>query len=227
MGLEIVELLMDVEDAFDITLPEDDYARTVGGLYALVLKKLNAKKEEVCLSSVVCFRLRRAVMQHCDIKRKQFRLNTELSEVFPRPDRRRLWSEVQRTTQFSIPSLVRSRMACWLAIALWLPSGAVLAHYLKIRASFGFFLLYALAYAPAAFLLTVPLAAQFPERCRTVRDAIKMILARNYGKLSKEFQYADSDEAWGVLKRLVAEKLNVPPERVTPEARFVEDLGCN
>ncbi len=43
MGMDVVELVMRVEETFGIELPDDEAATatTVGGLYRLVLEKLN------------------------------------------------------------------------------------------------------------------------------------------------------------------------------------------
>ena len=53
MGLDAVELIMGVEEAFDIEIPDEEAPtiRTVGQMYALVLRKLALIEARPCMSS--------------------------------------------------------------------------------------------------------------------------------------------------------------------------------
>ena len=62
---------------------------------------------------------------------------------------------------------------------------------------------------------------------KTVGDLDALIQAKVIEKnnvVGKEFK--NSDEVWDTLKRIIAETLCVPPEKVTPQARLLQDLGA-
>ena len=47
----------------------------------------------------------------------------------------------------------------------------------------------------------------------------------HYGCVVKREHGFSRDEVWSILQEIVAGVLGIDRERVTPEARFVEDLG--
>ncbi len=61
MGMDLIELVMEVEDAFGIQLPDKDCCeiRTVGELHALVAPKLNINAHGPCLFMVTFHLLRK------------------------------------------------------------------------------------------------------------------------------------------------------------------------
>ena len=64
MGLDGVELLMEIEDAFEIEIPDSaERIKTVADLNALITKILNDKLDPgVCANVVFALRLRRGLM---------------------------------------------------------------------------------------------------------------------------------------------------------------------
>lgn len=61
MGLDIVELIMDVEDAFKISILDTETCATVGELNAMINKKLQGKLEPgICPNVVFALRFRMA-----------------------------------------------------------------------------------------------------------------------------------------------------------------------
>ncbi|MGD0091120.1 MAG: hypothetical protein ABSE73_14475 [Planctomycetota bacterium] len=234
MGLDAAEMIMDVEDAFDIQIDESTAPkiRTVGGFYGLVQAKLGVKQQEMCLSSVACFRLRRASMKLLGIERQQFRLHSRLEDLVPKRNRRGLWRNLSKETGFRLPKLQKPRFVFWTVLAGWFIAALVLRHFLRSQLLFSeFFVAFLVIFTPvyiiAATWLTARLAVCFPADCLTIRQCVNQVVTYNYGKLAKEFQCADPDRTWGILKQIIAQNLDVPPVKVTPEARFVEDLGCD
>jgi len=235
MGLDAAELVMDVEDSFDIRIDEaGERIKTVGGLYGLIQAKLGVKEQEVCLSSVACFRLRRACMKLLGIERKRFRLDSRLEELIPRKARRRVWKKLSKETGFRLPKLQKPRLVFWMALLGWFIAALIawlmLRRFLRPPLDFGdfggaFLIVFTPIYVVAAIWLTAGLAVCFPADSLTIRQIVNQIVVHNYGKLAKELQCPDPDKTWGILKQIIAQQLDVPPEKVTPEARFVEDLG--
>src|SRR5258706_15427814 len=66
MGLDVVEIMMSCEDAFDISIRdrEMETVRTAGDLHALVMRLLQERRgESVCASSQMFYRLRQDLMK--------------------------------------------------------------------------------------------------------------------------------------------------------------------
>ena len=64
MELDSVELVLEVEDAFGFSIPDEDAAglTTVGKLYDYVLAHRFRGKQDACLSSMTFYKLRRGLM---------------------------------------------------------------------------------------------------------------------------------------------------------------------
>ena len=74
MGLDFVELVMEVEETFGFTIPDEDVAGldTVGKLYDYIWENRFASRSPGCLSSVVFYRLRRALMSVTGVARSDW-----------------------------------------------------------------------------------------------------------------------------------------------------------
>jgi len=80
MGLDGVELLLAVEDAFHIHLADDEAGSvyTVGDLHNLVISKLQGQDSKRCLTSVAFYRTRRGIIDTLGIDRREVRPATHL-----------------------------------------------------------------------------------------------------------------------------------------------------
>src|SRR5437588_359274 len=75
--------------------------------------------------------------------------------------------------------------------------------------------------------LTLPLAVRFPPDCETVGGLAGVLLREHYGLLRTRERVWHREEVWHILQGVLADALNVEPERVTPTARIVSDLGAD
>ena len=64
MGLETVELIMEVEDEFNIQIPDEDaqHIETCGQLHAYVLHRLCPSAGAPCPTAAAFYRLRRSIL---------------------------------------------------------------------------------------------------------------------------------------------------------------------
>jgi hypothetical protein len=78
MGLDTVELVMEIEDEFGITLPDADaeLIQTAGQLHAYVCHRLLPQAAPRCASARAFYFLRRVVLCHRDISRHAVRPST-------------------------------------------------------------------------------------------------------------------------------------------------------
>jgi hypothetical protein len=90
MGLDAVEIVMAVEERFDIAIEDAEAEKTVtpGLLIELVMSKVGRTQDAACLTQRAFHRLRAALMRQFSLKRNQIRPETPLTDLIPRKMRR-------------------------------------------------------------------------------------------------------------------------------------------
>jgi hypothetical protein len=68
----------------------------------------------------------------------------------------------------------------------------------------------------------MPLAVDFPTGRETVADLAKAVTDLNYGRIAVEYDSANPDEVWSILRDLVAEASGLRSEDVTPDTPLVD-----
>ena len=111
MGLDAVELIMEVEDSFGIEFEDNDVPHamtTIGELYALVLRKLKLGHEvNQCLTAKAYYRLRKALIAETHCQRRTTHPKTSLDVVIPRKVRRKVWPKLSASMKMQLPTLLR------------------------------------------------------------------------------------------------------------------------
>lgn len=230
MGLDGVELIMAVEESFGIQIANNEAATlmTVGDLYKLIAAKLPNPDLKTCLTSAAFYRVRRGIETGTGTDRRGMRPATLLADLMPRERRRESWSRTQQAIGLKLPRL---RHANWIqlifvavGIALAVSGGAYAGYHMStlLLLSIPGLLLGAVLIA-----LTPWLAIELPNKVVTVGDLAKDVLAINYGRLANDLGSGSTKELWEALRRIIVIQTAVPIEKITPEARFVDDLGIN
>lgn len=230
MGLDGIELLIEVEDRFGIAIDdaEGGRVRTVGDLHDLVLAKLTPSRSSTCLSSHVFYRLRGSLRERFGVPRAEIYPQVRLTEVVPGDSRRLAWKALADSLGWRLPELRRPKgletslaVGFLLAVTVAIIGGAI--GYLPVAA----WLTIGLGAWPTVWLCyraTTPLAVHFPPQCLTVGNATDAILALNFAKITQEREAWNEREVWNALRDTIVGQLGVEPEAVVRSARFVEDL---
>ena len=233
-GFDVVELDLQLEERFGITIGENDGAgvRTLGDLYAFVLGKLRPGQEQVCVTSMTFHRLRRALMELFGVPRAQVRTATRLEDLVPFRGRRRHWQRLAAWLgEGSLPPLRRPvwlarslAFAVWMGLVLPVCCAAAL-HELGYPAALCWALgvsgvLLGALRAWAGYRLTLPLAVRIPPGCTTMRDTVYTLVSRDHALLVRDGVRVCDAEIWGTLRALVAAGLDVKPETLTPTSRL-------
>jgi hypothetical protein len=106
MGLDVLEIIMSCEDAFDVRIADKDVesVRTAGDLHALVMRLLHERQGAAgCPSSRVFYRLRRGLMK-VGVARMLIHPDMRLGEIVGELGQPR-WAEVRAALE--IPPLLR------------------------------------------------------------------------------------------------------------------------
>lgn len=99
MGLDGVEMVMELEDEFGIRIPDDEAERmqTVGQTVEFVARELTARRPpgpDVCPSARAFYRLRAALMRGYRLPRSAVRPDATVGELVPDDARRFDWNEL-------------------------------------------------------------------------------------------------------------------------------------
>jgi len=227
MGLDAVELVIEVEEAFDVQISDAEAERicTVGQLYDWLIAakagELSARGK--CLSATAFYQLRRGVCARLVRDRRSIRPHTNLESAVPRAERRQFWRDLEQDTRLTLPALTRP---------LWLV-GLACAVCFAAAGSAGLFagpIGFVVAFAPAAIVVeavTRPWKIEFPPAFRNFRELSAHVLARNHTVLCQGHDGWSPSDVWDVLTSIIVEQLGVRPEQVTKDASFVSDLGMS
>lgn len=240
MGLDYVELVMDVEDDFGVHFEADEMAkiRTVGHLFELVQLKLAMFHLSGCPSLRVFNELRGGLMKLFNTPRSAVRMYSRLDDLLPRQGRKEHWQSLSKRTGFHLPPLVSRNASTHinegqpveLAGCLLTVVGVMFA--VMTASSVGQLLLWLLAALSFGFLwmkvLSYAFAANYPPAdCETIRLMVRSIVDTHFTGPADDGRTPSNNLAWRRLVRIVSEQLHVPAGEIRRETRFVEDLQCD
>lgn len=99
MGMELIELVMELENRFEIRIPDEDYEKimTVGGTVAYVVSCLRQKVPPpmtVCPSARLFYRLRREMVAELGVARRAVTPAARLGDLVPAGPARLRWDAV-------------------------------------------------------------------------------------------------------------------------------------
>jgi hypothetical protein len=237
MGLDIVEMVMDVEERFGISIPDSEAAgaRTVGDLSDLVERFLagmpQAAVSSMCLTSMAFFRLRRGLVESCGVARKSIRPEARLEELISIEGRRSAWNTLANSLSFKLPQAYRS-WRCWLVGWIFVaatiaygwtqvdgPLGLALMPWLSIAIAIGGFVAYE--------RLTRRYEVFFSSKLLTCGDLARDVAMRNVGKLKADGAAIRGEEIWRIVVHTVADWAGADTREIGRETRFVEDLAMD
>jgi acyl carrier protein len=98
MGLDSVEVILGIEEGFDIAIPDEAAAElnTVGRLYAFVLSRLYTDRPTQCMSSLIFYQARRALIDLSGAGRRSIRPSTRMEDLLPAKGRQEHWQNLSR-----------------------------------------------------------------------------------------------------------------------------------
>jgi acyl carrier protein len=238
VGLDSVEIVMELEERFGINLPDHELhtARTVADLAALVIARLPKTGSPVCPTACSFYRLRRALMAVTGADRDSVRPSVGMDQFLPRrPFRRRMWAGL-RAVHPGLPRLVAPRLVdrflIWMSLFALaaLPVGAIVLVGLYGIAAGLLSVAVAVACALAALALLARVSAQsLPESLTTVGDVARAAAPRFAGLASAgpgERLVLEMD-ILSTVRQVVAEQLGLPLEAVEPASDLVNDLSID
>ena len=230
MGLDGVEIVMAVEDAFDIRIEDSEAEKllTPGQLIDLTMSKVRVVSPGVCLTHRSFNLLRRFLLGQCALARNDIAPRAELKELFPRNQRPTVIAQFGTALAIPVPGLVRSG---WLKTALFAVASlsglaAALACVNSIIPAWlpGLFAIALTGYAGA--IATRRLRTEFPKGICTVRDLSRWIMTHKKDLAVPETTAWTREQVATRVREIVVDTLGCEAT-YREDAFFVKDLGLS
>jgi acyl carrier protein len=233
MGLDSVDLILEIEKCFDITIPDQEAEKitTIGKMYDAVWQHLEGKSSNKCNSQILFYRLRKSAAEIFNFPKQQFLLDAVPEDVFPKENRREIYKEFGNINNLFLPDLLLAKP--WSVFLKGFGVVTILGtlFYAIISVIFYdnsncFFLL------PICGLLLTSLLSKAVDTKRiiisenTVRIFVEKTLVLNYEKLSKENGY-NRKEVEMIINQIIVDKIGVDEDEISPEKNFADDLGVD
>lgn len=233
MGLDSVELVMEIEKAFGIKIPDSEAEKilTVGDFHNSVWNHLSDRHSNRCNSQILFYKLRSFFINTIGLERSLFRPDTQLNNIFPLENRRTKYSEFEKIINLKLPSLVLPKK--WntllnnfgfISITGTLLYAAIVRFF--FNQSFWIFL------TPIAAIILTYIFSELltPKRIvinpETVRKFTEKTLAINFNSLTKDAG-VNRNEVENVINHIIVDKIGVDWDEISPEKSLTDDLGVD
>lgn len=232
MGLDSIELLVEVETEFKISIPdiEAEEIITVGDFYQAILKKMPSKKRGVstkCKPQKIFYELRNILSSRLDISKEEFSPKTHLREIFSSETIRDRWKNIEFDLGLKLPKLLKPKVIQkWIQFtSIVLIIAVILTMIINDMNSLWLISL------PLLFLGCYFLAEKIFEKhsiipqADSIRELIYGIISLNYEKL--EFDDSNEEEIYWKLQGIISNTTGVQISDIIYEARIGDDLGID
>ncbi len=230
MGLDGVEIIMAVEEAFDIQIEDAEAAKvlTPRQLIELIQSKVAITAGTVCLTQRAFNLFRKSLLQQSRWKRSEITPATNLTMLFSREQRKLHLEKI--TADLAVkkpPALVRPKwvniavLAGALLIGLW---GALAARQILSSVIIWVFMLVALLAGGIGLRLTKPLCKEFPAGLQTAGDLARWIMTHKADLALAGVPGWTRAQIAVRVREIIVEVLGCQPD-FSEEANFVKDLG--
>lgn len=231
MGLDAVELVMAVEEKFDISITDEEAtnALTVGDLKRLVRAKLNISDAAACLTQRAFHLIRKNAIAEFGVLRGSLRPDTPLETVVPQLTRRESWQHFQAVLGVAqLPELVRPYRVNLTITVLVLSTLVVPVWYGSLHSEhFGLWMLIGAIVASAvgwgSAQMTRSVKTSFKAGYDNVRDLARFLVAKYPHLIGKPRTAKWTEEEIScLLREVIVEQLRVTD--FDDNSRFVQDL---
>lgn len=233
MGLDSVEILMKVEEAFGIKIPDQAAQEivTVGDLYNAAWRYLSGKHSDKCQSQKLFYKLRRSFAGKYEFPSQQLRLETSPNRIFPERNRRQEYLRFSTETSLKLPDLALPGFwqKCLTGVGFATIGGGLITSLILIN-----FLGYSrwILLIPIAGIITTTILSALlnPKRVviseDTMRAFTQQTLNLNYSTLAGD-DGANRAEMESVINHIIINQVGLDPEEVTADKKIGDDLGID
>lgn len=235
MGLDIVEIIVNTEETFNIKFDDNKElkdVKTVGDFYHVILSKLENIEESECIKSIIFYKLRKEIMEIKDLPRKNITPKTKIYSIFDKNNFEIEWKELKNRTKLDIPDLIYNKK---ITKSLSLFNNAIFAIEIVL------FIMLIKNYKMQNIIIMISLIIftvlingckgilfkkkYLPEHIVTISDIVEGLTADEYRKNNLENR-SSKIEVWTILVDIISEQLAIDKNLITKNAKFIKDLGA-
>ena len=233
MGLDSVELLVAIEETFDIEFSDSEAEKiyTVGDFYNGVWSKIKQKESNKCKSAMLFYKLRSFLQERYGIARQDLKLNTDLDTIIPKGKRKAEWQSIQQEFEFKLPELV---LPIWLNQSLFYFGiitvlGGLIIALLAINlwgASYNWWFIPVCGFTLTMLLSQIfrPFKTSIKEK--DIKEFVETVLTLNYRQISSTLG-TNRQEMEKVMSIIIQDRTGVEFSEIKPEASITNDLGLD
>lgn len=237
MGLDSIEIVVEIEEAFGINIPDEEVERirTVADFHNCVWKTLGDKHSEWCKSQHIFYKLRKYICETSEVPQEKFYPDASMNDCLKMANRRKVYSEFESAMDLTLPKLVLSNpwiiflnlfgfvtIGVGLMISIILTGFSIYSGLVFLIPTAGVILTFLLSMALNPLRTTI--------RTPKVADFIREIMIINYGKINRPSTneiLSNRKEVEFVINRIIADKSGLELSEITPERSITDDLGIN
>ena len=229
MGLEGVELIMRLEEAFGVELKDDEVMQTTTPRMVgdLIFSKLKATDKRICQSQRAFYLLRNAFTRHFKIQRGEVTPGMFFRRLIPRETEQEVWMDLKRSVYARTwPNLVRPQWLLWsitvLACAVFVATFIALYKTLSLGAEIAGMAggISMIGFSIIAAKSTGRFKTRIPARVRRIKDLVPFAVTSDKVEWTR-------DQVSVLVKQIVLEQLGIPETKYREDADFVKDLGLS
>lgn len=221
MGLDGVELVMEMEDHFGIEIPDADAERlvTLGGIHAYLCTRLKGRRISgtPCASRATFIRVRDGLGAICGIDPRRIRPSVRVGDVIPARHLRHQLDALESNVGLRLPNVfVWPRILLALSFAIAIVAGV----WLGVVAGF------------AAWLLTLvvgmPVTNSGARASIVADDSVRhwiRLIHRTNG-LPDSMSWTEH-KIWIAVRTLVSQQFGVAADDLVPATHIIHDLGAD
>ncbi|OQP58398.1 hypothetical protein [Niastella populi] len=233
MGLDSVEILVNVENAFGITISnyEAEKITTVGDIHNVVWRHVQGRQSMRCRSQQLFYKLRYLLINKFQVPREAIEPDASLNDIFPKKNRRLKYLRLKKELQLKVPELALP--AVWgrflMVTGITLIAGS-LALALVLIYGYGYtpwlYVLPGLGIISTVFISNILDAVRTEFKPGLVKAYTQMVLAYNYGTLMTN-KSIGRQEMEVIINHIVAETAGLDLHEIAPEKSLTNDLGID
>ena len=225
MDGDVKTLVEVIEDSFGVQFESEVTDETrLDDLCRIIASRIGPRSTNVCFSSIVFWRLRKACITVLGHSRSSIAPATPTELILPKAKRRQAWRALSESSDLRLPRLAYPDHLN----APILVFSLLVSMLIPVIGGGGWWLAAAVVAMPLAaqlaFLMLRPYADTLPAQCHTLRDLAKVAVALNYGKLVQEFGPSRGKELIEALGRLVADVTDIDPHALAEENPRLIDI---
>ena len=231
MGLDAVELILEIEEEFHISIEERAIVpfRTLGNLHDYLLDRCAGHKRTDCPTRLAFYRLRQSIGQVLGVPARSLRPKTPLLPLLGNWGRRQTWRRLQQRLALDLPPLVDRKGVGTAWGAFVIPLLAFIAATVfagDIALAFGVAVFGLIPGVVLGYAVGILLEPTIEGSCQTLGGLSRVVAAMNDRTLRVgDGPSTEDDPIWDRLCKVIVAQLGVRRETLSRDTRFVEDLG--